>query len=74
MTVHRQQQLKKLLSKYDGVSIPIAHFRKDHRSNHKLRNAEAYPVVKALEYDILERTNDFLRLRDGMILGEKDLP
>ncbi|HSW40402.1 MAG TPA: hypothetical protein VLL97_13015 [Acidobacteriota bacterium] len=74
LTVHRQKQLIKILSKYDGESIPITHFTKEHRRSSKLRNEDAYPAVKALMCSILERTADSLRLKKGIVLGEKDFP
>jgi hypothetical protein len=74
LTIHRQGQLQKILSKYDRVSLPISHFTKQHLRDPKLRNEDAYPAVKALLCDVLERTPDRLRLRQGIILGERDLP
>jgi hypothetical protein len=74
LTVHRQKQLERILTKYDRTSMPISHFKKEHRRASKLRNEDAYPAVKALLCGVLEITGDRLRLKKGIILGERDLP
>ncbi len=74
ITVHRQEQLKKILAKYDHRSLPISHFTKQHLNDPKVRNADAYPAVCALLCGILERSGESLRLKPGIVLGERLLP
>jgi hypothetical protein len=74
LTLHRQEQLAKILSKYDQISLPICHFTQQHLRNPKLRNEDAYPAVCALLCGVLERCIDRLRLKQGIVLSARVLP
>lgn len=74
LTVERQRVLAGILSGYGGTWLPVSHFRPEHLKDMELRNKDAYPVVKALLCGVMEKIDDRLQLKRGIVLGVRVLP
>lgn len=73
LTVHRQDQLLKILNQYDGRKIPFSHFTVEICNNTSLRNSQAYPAVCAYHCGILKKEEDKLIMPEGLQMGGREL-